>query len=127
MEGHRARTLIGGIARPTIVDDPDHPEYLGPIPIPMGEVVLFARPGCQLCERVRSILRGRGLHWREVDSSNPSHLVRWEQLLYTGYLRTPSLCAGGYTVVGFDVPHIQEIIGLHLERLERLTKRAGAE
>lgn len=126
MEGYTARTLIGGIPRPTVVTDPDDPEYLGPIPIPMGDVVLFFRAGCELCERVRLVLRSRELAWREVDSSNPSHMVRWEQLLYTGYLRTPSVCAGGYAVVGFDPPSIHEIIDLHLERLERLKQRAEA-
>ncbi len=120
MEGYTARTLIGDSPGPAVVTDPDDPGYLGPIPIPMGDVVLFFRAGCELCERVRVILRARGLAWREVDALNPSHLVRWEQLLYTGYLRTPSVCAGGYAVVGFDAPRIHEIIDLHLERLERL-------
>ncbi len=124
MEGYTARTVVGGLSRSAIVTDPDDPEYLGPIPIPMGDVVLFFRAGCELCEHVRAILRARGLAWREVDALSGSHMVRWEQLLYTGYLRTPSVCAGGYAVVGFDAPRIHEIIDLHVERLERLREKA---
>ena len=121
MERYPESTLIGGSAGPPIIRDPDHPGYLGPILIPLGQVVLFARPDCELCERVRAILRARGLAWREVNAADSSFRLRCEQLIFTSYLRVPTLCACGYSVVGFDEPRLHEVLTAHIERLERLS------
>lgn len=125
MERHTTRTLVGVSPEPTLTEDPDDPEYLGPIPIPMDEILLYATPEAELCERVRDILRARGLTWREVDPTRASSTVQTEQLLFTGATELPSLCAGGYVVVGFDAPWIEEILDAHVERLERLRQRAA--
>lgn len=120
MEGNREGSLAGDRARPVIETDPDHPDYLGPILIPLGEVVLFARPGCDDCARVRMLLTARGLAFREHDVSDPSRLSREVHFVYTSYLRTPILCACGYAVVGFDEVRIHEVLDEHVARLARL-------
>jgi glutaredoxin len=123
MEGYSESVAAGDFTRPTIVRDPDHPDYLGPILIPLGEIVLFARPGCAVCDRVRAILAARQLFWRELDASSASHLPRREQLVYTSYLRVPILCAAGYAVVGFDESRINEVLDVHEERVARIGAR----
>ncbi|MFN2446971.1 MAG: hypothetical protein ABR606_15485 [Vicinamibacterales bacterium] len=86
--------------------------------------MLFARLGCAACDRVRALLVARHLTWHELDASDPSHLRRREQLVYTSYLRVPILCAAGYAVVGFDADRIGEVLDAHEERLARLSARA---
>lgn len=113
---------------PTIVTDPDDPDYLGPATIPLGEIVLFAPAECPSAEIVRAILRARGLAWREVDANGPTaERLRTEQFIFTGYFRTPVLCACGYAVVGFDEPRIHEILDLHQARLARLARIAAQD
>lgn len=124
MEGHAESLAARDRTRPTIERDPDHPDYLGPILIPLGEIVLFSRPACEACDRVRAMLAARHLTWRELDASDPSPLRRREQLVYTSYLRVPILCAAGYAVVGFDEPRIGEVLDAHEQRLARLKARA---
>lgn len=120
MERHPEGSVAGHRFSPAIETDPDHPDYLGPILIPLGEIVLFARPGCESADRVRAMLRARGLAWRDFDTSDPSYLRRAEQFVYTSYLRTPILCACGYAVVGFDEPRMSEVLDEHMERLRRM-------
>lgn len=103
--------------------DPDHPEYRGPITIPLGEVVLYVRPDCPWCEAVRHDLTARGLAWREVDTTSPAMEPRREQLIYSGYLSAPVLCAAGYAMIGYDGVRIREILDAHEERLARLAGR----
>ena len=125
MDGYSESAPAGHRTRPAIERDPDHPDYLGPILIPLGEIVLFARPACDECDRVRAILAARGLTWRELDASDPSHLRRREHLVYTSYLRVPILCAAAYAVVGFDEPRILQILDAHEERLLKLARQAA--
>lgn len=120
MEGNSAGSLAGDRACPVIETDPDHPDYLGPILIPLGEIVLFARPGCDDCARVRAVLAARGVSWRELDASDASRLSRQEHLVYTSYLRVPILCAAAYAVIGFDEPRIHEVLDAHEARLARI-------
>ncbi len=43
----------------------------------VADLVLYARPGCHLCEEAREILRGLGgVAWREVDIDSDDGLLR---------------------------------------------------
>jgi hypothetical protein len=119
MEGNPERLVAGYRPRSALERDPDHPNYIGPALISLDEVVLFVREGCEACERVRTLLRVSGLHWREVEGSADTGPRQQEQLVYTGYLHVPTLCAAGYAVVGFDEARIIEVLDAHAARLAR--------
>jgi glutaredoxin len=89
----------------------------------MDEVVLYVKPDCPLCETVREAIRARGLPWREVDTTPPAMPARREQLLFSGYMRAPVLCAAGYVMVGYDPVRVEELLDMHQERLARLAAR----
>jgi glutaredoxin len=127
MERYPESPAIGRRTRPTLERDPDHPNYLGPILIPLDDVVLFSQDGCERCERVRSLLRTRGIAWREVQVVDGSPALQCEQLVFTGHLYVPVLCAAGYAVVGFDEARITEVLDEHVARLERRRRSSIAE
>ncbi len=122
MEGNPESLAVRYRIDPAIVTDPDHPDYRGPVTIPLDEVVLYVKPDCPLCELVRVAIRAHGLPWREVDTTPPAMLPRREQMLFAGYLRAPALCAAGYAMIGYDPVRVRELLELH--RL-RLLKQAG--
>jgi glutaredoxin len=127
MEGNAERLAAGDRPRPTLERDPDHPNYIGPILISLDEIVLFGRDDCEVCERVRTLLRKSGLPWREVEASAATGPRQLEQLVYTGYLHVPTLCAAGYAVVGFDEARIVEVLEAHAARLARKAGASRAE
>jgi glutaredoxin len=91
--------------------------------MPLGEVVLYVRPDCPSCEDVRRDLRLRGLAWREVDTTDPAMEPRREQLMFSGYLQAPVLCAAGYAMIGYDRVRVGEILDAHEQRLKRLSHK----
>lgn len=120
MEGNPESFAVRYRLDPAIVTDPDHPGYCGPLTLPLGEIVLYVKPECPRCEDTRRDIRARGLTWREVDTTRTAMLPRREQLMFSGYLRAPVLCAAGFVMVGYDRVRVRELLDLHEARLAKL-------
>jgi glutaredoxin-like YruB-family protein len=74
-------------------------------------VVVFTTPTCSWCRRTKTYLRERQVTFREVDVSRDPAAARDLQRR-TGQTGVPVIDIDGRTVVGFDRPTIDRLLGL---------------
>lgn len=78
-------------------------------------VIVFTTPTCSWCRRVKSYLRERKVPFREVDVSRDATAARDLQRR-TGQTGVPVIEINGKTIVGFDRPAIDRLLGLSAQR-----------
>ncbi|MGC9317095.1 MAG: glutaredoxin family protein [Armatimonadota bacterium] len=73
-------------------------------------VVLFTGASCPWCTQVKNYLRQNRIRFKEVDASRDP---RAQRELKRRHIRgVPVLLVGNKTVVGFDKPKIDRLLGL---------------
>jgi glutaredoxin len=75
----------------------------------MSKIVLYATPGCPLCDQVRDFLSARGVAFEEVDvRSDP--LAFHQMAVFAGGLLVPVIEFDGDVLVGFDRERLEEMV-----------------
>lgn len=74
-------------------------------------VVVFTTPTCSWCRRTKTYLRERQVTFREVDVSRDPTAAR-DLVRRTGQTGVPVIDIDGRTIVGFDRPQIDRLLGL---------------
>jgi len=75
------------------------------------KVVVFSTPTCSYCRTLKSYLQARKVAFKEVDVSKDAAAARDLQRR-TGQTGVPVTLFGDKTVVGFDRPRIDALLGL---------------
>ncbi|MFZ5515603.1 MAG: glutaredoxin family protein [Candidatus Zhuqueibacterota bacterium] len=73
-------------------------------------VIIFTTPTCTWCNRVKSYLRQHRIRFRDIDVTKDASAAR--DLERRGHRGVPVLFIGSATVVGFDQPKINSLLGI---------------
>ncbi len=77
----------------------------------MVDVVIYTTPICPYCDKAKSLLSKKGVHYKEVDVSQNS-IIREEMTLKSGGRRTvPQIFIGEHHVGGCDDLYSLERVG----------------
>jgi glutaredoxin 3 len=74
-------------------------------------VLVFTTPTCSWCVRVKSYLAQRRVPFREIDVSRDAAAAR-DLVRRTGQTGVPVVEIDGKSIVGFDKPKIDRLLGL---------------
>jgi glutaredoxin 3 len=74
------------------------------------KVIVFSTPTCSHCRHAKQYLRTRGIQFTDVDVSRDAHAARDMQRM-SGQQGVPVIRIGSDTVVGFDRPKIDRLLG----------------
>jgi len=75
------------------------------------KVVVFTTPTCPWCTRVKRYLTEQHVRYREVDVARDQAAAK-DLVRRTGQMGVPVVMIDGRTVVGFDKPQIDRLLGL---------------
>ncbi|MHB1008416.1 MAG: glutaredoxin family protein [Propionibacteriaceae bacterium] len=75
------------------------------------KVVVFTTPTCPWCTRVKRYLTEQHVTFREVNVARDQAAAR-DLVRRTGQMGVPVVMIDGRTVVGFDKPQIDRLLGL---------------
>ncbi len=73
-------------------------------------VVIFSTPTCSWCSSVKSYLRQKHIRFRDVDVSRDASAAR--DLARRGHRGVPVIFIGSRTIVGFNKPEINKLLGI---------------
>jgi len=72
-------------------------------------VIVYSGPGCPACGAVKSYLRKRGVHFREIDISRDSRAA--DRLVRrSGQMAVPQIDINGHLIVGFNQAKIDRLL-----------------
>ncbi len=74
-------------------------------------VLVFTTPTCSWCLRTKQYLRDRHVRFREVDVSKDPRAAN-DLVRRTGQMGVPVVDIDGHTIIGFDRPRIDRLLGL---------------
>lgn len=74
-------------------------------------VLVFTTPTCPWCKRAKSYLRENKVPFREIDVSRDQQAAR-DLVRRTGQMGVPVIQIDGRSIVGFDKPQIDRLLGL---------------
>lgn len=72
----------------------------------MPEVILYTTIPCPWCERAKSLLRKKGLEYREINMAR-DHEGRAKLVELTGLMTFPQIVIDGRVVGGYDQLHAE--------------------
>ncbi len=73
-------------------------------------VIIFTTPSCTWCNAVKKYLREHKVRFKDIDVTRDRNAAR--DLERRGHRGVPVLFIGSRTVVGFDKPKINSLLGI---------------
>lgn len=72
---------------------------------------MFSTPSCSYCRKAKQYFRKKQVPFREVDVSRDQAAAR-DMVRRSGQQGVPQIRIGSKTIIGFDRPKIDRILGL---------------
>ncbi|MBT3190428.1 MAG: NrdH-redoxin [Anaerolineae bacterium] len=74
-------------------------------------IIMFSTPSCSYCRKAKQYFRKKQVPFREVDVSRDQAAAR-DMVRRSGQQGVPQIRIGSKTIIGFDRPKIDRILGL---------------
>jgi len=74
-------------------------------------VIVFSTPTCSYCNKAKQYFRSKQVPFKNVDVSRDQAAAR-DMIKRSGQQGVPQIRIGSKTIVGFDRPKIDRILGL---------------
>ncbi len=74
-------------------------------------VIVFSTPTCSYCNKAKQYFRSKQIPFKNVDVSRDQAAAR-DMIKRSGQQGVPQIRIGSKTIVGFDRPKIDRILGL---------------
>jgi len=74
-------------------------------------VIVFSTPTCSYCHKAKKYFRSKQIPFKDVDVSRDQAAAR-DMIKRSGQQGVPQIRIGSKTIVGFDRPKIDRILGL---------------
>ena len=74
-------------------------------------VIVFSTPSCSYCNKAKQYFRSKQVPFKNVDVSRDQAAAR-DMIKRSGQQGVPQIRIGSKTIVGFDRPKIDRILGL---------------
>jgi len=74
-------------------------------------IIMFSTPSCSSCRKAKQYFRKKQVPFREVDVSRDQAAAR-DMVRRSGQQGVPQIRIGSKTIIGFDRPKIDRILGL---------------
>jgi glutaredoxin 3 len=74
-------------------------------------VIVFSTPTCSYCHKAKQYFRSKQVPFKNVDVSRDQAAAR-DMIKRSGQQGVPQIRIGSKTIVGFDRPKIDRILGL---------------
>lgn len=75
----------------------------------MPEILIYTKPTCPYCQRAKALLRAKGVHFTEIDVSNPADQRAMAEK--AGRSTVPQIYIGGRHIGGSDDLHALDAKG----------------
>ncbi len=77
-----------------------------------AKVLLFTTPTCSYCNLAKRYFREKRIRFREVDVSRDASAAR-DMQRRTGQMGVPVIVINNRSIVGFDKPKINKLLGIN--------------
>ena len=74
-------------------------------------VIMFSTPTCSYCKKAKQYFRKKQIPFKEVDVSKDQAAAR-DMVRRSGQQGVPQIRIGSKTIIGFDRPKIDRLLGL---------------
>ncbi|OQX61621.1 MAG: NrdH-redoxin [Anaerolineaceae bacterium 4572_5.1] len=74
-------------------------------------VIVFSTPTCSYCRKAKQYFRSKNIPFKDVDVSRDQAAAR-DMVRRSGQQGVPQIRIGSKTIVGFDRPKIDRMLGL---------------
>jgi len=77
----------------------------------MKNVKIYSTPTCPYCRMVKEYLSSKGIPYQDFDVSKDQNALD-EMVRTSGQMGVPVIMVDGETVVGFDKPRLNSLLGI---------------